>query len=175
MPAPIVKKVRVPFDHTTEGGEVVRVTYVYIQAILYSDRFVWYHITEENPECRFGPCAMSISAPDGRISTSVLSGGATSDYGNGGAVTAENSEHSFCSSLSRKISQRIYKETKEQVAAMVNCSIESSKKILLLGTEAGSGFDVSIEFGSLVFRTCLQLLRDPQYGVSTTADIIWHD
>lgn len=160
MGAPKVKKVVLPFYHSSKlEGDKVLVTHVFIQAIFYSDRFFWIHVTEGKPDSFFGPCSMSIKHCNGPASSTVLCSGGSSQISNGNG-SVEKPEQVFCTSLSRRLTEKIYKEDGKQVAVISNCSVNEDNKILLLGTDAGSGTGGSIEFGALVFRECLHLFRE---------------
>lgn len=171
MSAPVVRKVCVPLYHrisstldgnaSCENDDKTFVTAVFIQVVSYGDLFYWFHITEGEPVGGFGCCAMAISPHSGPVPTTLLLRGVETEVC---GTTVENPEQNFCTSLTRHLVQKIKKNDGRDISVIANCSIEGEKRILLLGTEAGSGFTSSIEFGSLVFRECLRLIRVETYG-----------
>lgn len=58
-------------------------------------------------------------------------------------------------------------EKRREVMVIVNISISPEKRLLLLSTEVGSGFQTSVAFGKLVYKECLRCIQDPSYGLVT--------
>lgn len=155
MNAPVTRKVSVPFYSTTSKNTTVLVTVVFIQIISYGDRFFWIHISEGNLQPNFGSLGMAISSANTPVMSTLLTGGVT---GQSTGIGVDTSEQSFVTSLSRQISRTMQKKYGKQVGVLVNCSVSNDKKLLLIGTDAGGGFDTSRAFGALVFSECIRLI-----------------
>ncbi|KAG5488153.1 hypothetical protein LSCM4_08130 [Leishmania orientalis] len=182
MPAPRTVAVRVPFYYKASEGNAgvgtpadragtpeqpVFVTNVFIEVVSFGIRFFWVHISESptgQNVPRLGACSVAVGLQlEGggdrvNISSSQLmelEAARPQDLSAG----ANNSVQSvFVTSLSQRLARGIAKRLGTQTTVYVNCAIEGERCLSLLGTDGGSGFDMTFQFGGLVYKESLRLI-----------------
>ncbi|CAJ1015769.1 hypothetical protein Q4I32_000750 [Leishmania shawi] len=182
MPAPNTVAVRVPFYYQANEGskgaemradrasapmELVFVTNVFIEVIAFGTRFFWVHISESPTSQyvpRLGTCSVAVglqlSRDDGRgsISSSLLMEYEATRQQDTSAGANSSVQSAFSTSLSQRLVRGIAKQLGTQATVYVNCAIEGERCLSLLGTDGGSGFDMTFQFGALVYRETFQLV-----------------
>ncbi|KPI85340.1 hypothetical protein ABL78_5595 [Leptomonas seymouri] len=182
MPAPRVHAVRVPFYYSapppsadmgadgameTPAAAPALITYALLEVISFGDRFFWMHVSESPASGqmpRLGSCSVSVGSTlcstDHRpsISTTQLlefEAARLQDVSAGANTTVQSV---FAAGLSAKLAHGVTKQFHSPVTVYVNCSIEGDRCPSLLGTDGGSGFDVTYRFGELVYREAFAMV-----------------
>ncbi|KAG5512088.1 hypothetical protein JKF63_07552 [Porcisia hertigi] len=182
MPAPSSAAVRVPFYYTARVGneevqalvnasdthdEPVFVTNVFIEVIAFGTRFFWVHISESLASQsipRLGSCCVAVGlqlAGDGgrvSISSSQLMELEAAQRQDTASAPNSSVQSAFATSLAQRLVRGVEKRFGTQASVYVNCAIEGMRCLALLGTEGGSGFDMTFQFGALVYRESFKLL-----------------
>lgn len=191
MPCPVAKAVRVPFHYVTPAatklevgvddhlsqGQVVwdpalnRVTFttnLFIELLSFDGRFIWLHISESVQTLhvpRLGACSvamMTATSTGSRVSATQLLEGEGTNEREMSAGSNTSASSIFSSSLAQKLTKAVARQLDLHCVIYVNCSIEGDRALALLGTDSGSSFDATTQFGSLVFHQCLELIKDCQ-------------
>lgn len=184
MPAPSAYAVRVPFYYTAsrlsnkavEGDDEtdlaadlpVFITHVTIEAIAFGERFFWLHVSENStaqPQVpRLGSCSVSVGldlsgcSNKPTVSSSQLMEFEATRLQDLSAGTNTSVQSVFATSLSQKLVRGVARQFNTQVTVYVNCAIEGDRSLSLLGTEGGTGFDKTFQFGTLVYREALGVI-----------------
>ncbi|KPA74829.1 hypothetical protein ABB37_08853 [Leptomonas pyrrhocoris] len=177
MVAPRVYAVRVPFYYAAPpplesggfdagadaptGDAAVFITYATIEVTAFDGRFFWMHVSESPigyAVPRLGSCSVSVglslpsTADRTSVSTSQLMEFETDSLQDLSAGTNTTVQSIFASGLSQKVVRGVAKRFHSQVTVYVNCAIEGERCLALLGTDGGSGFDMTYQFGGLIYR-----------------------
>ncbi|KAG5487908.1 hypothetical protein LSCM1_08223 [Leishmania martiniquensis] len=191
MPAPRTTAVRVPFyfkatesnagvdppaDGSSEPETPVFVTNAFIELVTFDDRFFWLHISESPTRQsvpRLGACSVAVGLQlkgDGDrvcISSSQLMEFDTAHQQDISVAVNSNAQSVLATSLSQRLVRGIAKQLGIKTTVYVNCAIDGERCLELLGTDGGSGFDMTFQFGALLYRESLQLISQ-QCGASLT-------
>jgi hypothetical protein len=153
----------------------VFITHAFIEVVAFGDHFFWLHVSESpvaQQVPRLGACSVAVSlalsttsavgavggnCPRG-ISTSQLMEFEAARPQDMSASSNTTVQSVFSSSLSRKLVCAVARRFAKPVAVYVNCAVEGERCLSLLGTDGGSGFDMTSQFGALVYREAFALV-----------------
>ncbi|CAG9567155.1 conserved hypothetical protein [Leishmania major strain Friedlin] len=182
MPAPSTAAVRVPFYYTASGvnaaaearadrasapEDAVFITNVFIEVVAFGTRFFWVHVSESPTNQsvpQLGACSVAVglqlSGDGGRLSISSsqlmeFEAARQQDMPTG---TNSSVQSTFSTSLGQRLVRGIAKRLGAQATVYVNCAIEGERCLPLLGTDGGSGFDMTFQFGALVYEESYRLI-----------------
>ncbi|GET85439.1 hypothetical protein, conserved [Leishmania tarentolae] len=182
MPAPKTAAVRVPFyykaregsaeaeactDHPSAPEEAVFVTNVFIEVIAFGTRFFWVHVSESPTNQSvppLGDCSVAVGLylngdnTHLRVSSSQLMGFEPARQQDMSVGESSSVQAVFSMSLGQRLVRGIAKRLGAQAAVYVSCAAEGERALPLLGTDGGSGFDMTFQFGALVYQEAYRLI-----------------
>lgn len=167
MAPPVAKTVRIPFwmPGAEEGEPRTFITNIFLEVVSFDNRFFWVHVSE-SPEqvcaAKRGACSVTVPlrltgvAP--AATTQLLEMDASEPASAANSQYGRTTQGTFATSLSQRLTQRIKKDRQVEAVVYVFCAVDGERCVPLLGTECGSGFSSTVEFGGTVFRESLRIL-----------------